>query len=43
MGDDRESTGTLINIDAEDGIVKMDLGAADIKILQLKMLAKLYK
>ncbi|XP_071486255.1 transcription elongation factor SPT5-like [Diadema antillarum] len=42
IGEDRESTGTLINIDAEDGIVKMDLGAADIKILQLKTLAKLH-
>lgn len=42
-GEDRESTGVLINIDGEDGIVKMDLGQADIKILSLNSLAKLHE
>ena len=44
LGDDRESTGVLINIDSTDGIVKMDqVVGADIKILQLRNLAKLYE
>ncbi|XP_033102671.1 transcription elongation factor SPT5-like isoform X2 [Anneissia japonica] len=41
LGDDRESTGMLINIDGEDGIVKMD--QADLKILQLRFLGKLHE
>ena len=44
LGDDRESTGVLINIDRDDGIVKMDqVVGADIKILQLRNLAKLHE
>ncbi|KAK3743846.1 hypothetical protein QZH41_011853, partial [Actinostola sp. cb2023] len=39
-GDDRECTGTLINIDAEDGIIKMDR-TEQLKILPLKHLAKI--
>ncbi|PIK38073.1 putative transcription elongation factor SPT5 isoform X2 [Apostichopus japonicus] len=42
-GEDRESTGVLINIDGEDGIVKMDLGHSNIKILSLNSLAKLHE
>ncbi|XP_070567089.1 transcription elongation factor SPT5-like [Ptychodera flava] len=43
LGEDRESTGTLINIDGSDGIVKMDQGGPDVqlKILQLRHLGKL--
>lgn len=40
FGDDRECTGTLINIDAEDGIIKMDRNE-QLKILPLKHLAKI--
>lgn len=39
-GDDRECTGTLINIDNEDGIIKMDK-TEQLKILPLKHLAKI--
>ncbi|XP_077978109.1 transcription elongation factor SPT5-like [Glandiceps talaboti] len=43
LGEDRESTGILINIDGQDGIVKMDQGGTDVqlKILQLRHLGKL--
>ncbi|XP_035670800.1 transcription elongation factor SPT5-like [Branchiostoma floridae] len=40
LGEDREATGTLINIDGQDGIVRMDLDA-QLKILQLRFLGKL--
>ena len=40
LGDDRERTGTLINIDAPDGIIKMDQ-TEQLKILPLKYLAKM--
>lgn len=39
-GDDRDNTGTLINIDDRDGIVKMDR-TEQLKILPLKDLGKL--
>ncbi|XP_031557165.1 transcription elongation factor SPT5-like [Actinia tenebrosa] len=39
-GDDRECTGTLINIDNDDGIIKMDK-TEQLKILPLKYLAKI--
>ncbi|CAH3030076.1 unnamed protein product [Porites evermanni] len=40
LGDDRERTGTLINIDDPDGIIKMDQ-TDQLKILPLKYLAKM--
>nr|XP_006824005.1 PREDICTED: transcription elongation factor SPT5 isoform X2 [Saccoglossus kowalevskii] len=43
LGEDRESTGTLINIDGQDGIVKMDQAVGSdvqLKILHLGHLGK---
>ncbi|CAM9491533.1 unnamed protein product [Lampetra planeri] len=40
LGEDREATGTLISIDGEDGIVRMELDN-QLKILNLRFLGKL--
>ncbi len=39
-GDDKDATGSLINIDGPDGIIKMDRAEHELKILQLHLLAK---
>ncbi len=40
MGDERETTGSLLSIDGTEGVVKTD--SADIKLFQLSYLAKIY-
>lgn len=40
MGDDRESTGTLLAIDTQEGVVKLDQ-SGDVKMLQMKYLCKM--
>ena len=40
MGEDRESTGTLLSIDSQEGVVKLDQ-SGDVKMLQLKYLCKM--
>ena len=40
LGDDRESTGTLLSIDSQEGVVKLDQ-TGDVKMLQLKYLCKM--
>lgn len=40
MGDDRDSTGSLLSIDSQEGVVKLDQNG-DVKMLQLKYLCKL--
>ena len=42
LGDDRERTGILINIDDPDGIIKMDT-TDQLKVLPLNSVAKLGK
>ena len=39
-GDDRDSTGSLLSIDSQEGVVKLDQNG-DVKMLQLKYLCKL--
>lgn len=39
-GDDRESTGSLLSIDTQEGVVKLDQ-TGDVKMLQLKYLCKM--
>ena len=39
-GEDRESTGTLLSIDSQEGVVKLDQ-SGDVKMLQLKYLCKM--
>eukprot|EP00094_Tigriopus_californicus_P005339 TCALIF_05148-PA protein Name:"Similar to SUPT5H Transcription elongation factor SPT5 (Homo sapiens)" AED:0.12 eAED:0.12 QI:0/0.33/0.3/1/0.77/0.8/10/0/1058 len=40
MGDDRDSTGTLLAIDTQEGVVKLDQ-SGDVKMLQMKYLCKM--
>jgi transcription elongation factor SPT5 len=40
LGDDRDSTGSLLSIDSQEGVVKLDQNG-DVKMLQLKYLCKL--
>jgi len=40
MGEDRDSTGSLLSIDSQEGVVKLDQNG-DVKMLQLKFLCKL--
>lgn len=40
MGEDRDSTGVLLSIDCQEGVVKLDQNG-DVKMLQLKYLCKL--
>jgi len=40
MGEDRDSTGSLLSIDSQEGVVKLDQNG-DVKMLQLKYLCKL--
>ena len=39
-GEDRDSTGSLLSIDSQEGVVKLDQNG-DVKMLQLKFLCKL--
>jgi len=39
MGEDRESTGYLLSIDCQEGVVKLDQ-SGDVKLLQLRYLCK---
>lgn len=39
-GEDRESTGSLLSIDSQEGVVKLDQ-TGDVKMLQLKYLCKM--
>lgn len=40
MGEDRESTGSLLSIDSQEGVVKIDQ-TGDVKMLQLRYLCKM--
>lgn len=40
VGEDRDSTGLLLSIDSQEGVVKLDQNG-DVKMLQLKYLCKL--
>lgn len=40
MGEDRDSTGSLLSIDSQEGVVKIDQ-SGDVKMLQLKYLCKM--
>ena len=40
LGEDRDSTGSLLSIDSQEGVVKLDQNG-DVKMLQLKYLCKL--
>jgi transcription elongation factor SPT5 len=40
MGEDRDSTGSLLSIDSQEGVVKLDQNG-DVKMLQLKYLCKM--
>ena len=39
-GEDRDSTGLLLSIDSQEGVVKLDQNG-DVKMLQLKYLCKI--
>jgi hypothetical protein len=39
-GEDRELTGSLLSIDSQEGVVKLDQ-TGDVKMLQLKYLCKM--
>jgi len=40
LGEDRDSTGLLLSIDSQEGVVKLDQNG-DVKMLQLKYLCKI--
>ena len=40
IGEDREQTGSLLSIDSQEGVVKLDQ-TGDVKMLQLKYLCKM--
>uniref|UniRef100_A0A0K2T674 Transcription elongation factor SPT5 n=1 Tax=Lepeophtheirus salmonis TaxID=72036 RepID=A0A0K2T674_LEPSM len=40
MGEDRDATGSLLSIDSQEGVVKLEI-AGDVKMLQLKYLCKM--
>lgn len=40
MGEDRDLTGSLLSIDSQEGVVKLD-PSGDVKMLQLKYLCKM--
>lgn len=39
IGEEREAVGTLLSIDNQEGVVKLDIG--ELKMLQLKYLCKM--
>ena len=40
IGEDRDLTGTLLSIDSQEGVVKLN-PSGDVKMLQLKYLCKM--
>lgn len=41
LGEEREATGTLLSIDGGEGVIKLDGGDKNIKMLPIRFLCKM--